>query len=220
MSSVLLRDSVVRCRRAASILAVLLALASYSVAGFAADPLGVVEQAVSGGTPHEGDPAVVAIVTAEGGLCTGTLISPYVVLTASHCLLSMNTYVFFGNDIYGEGEFVPVLEYHAHPDWDSSVPVIDYEADIALLTLAERAPTRVTPQAVQTEPLTDDLQGATVRLVGYGRDPEEPRVLGLKKLGFASFVDFDHDAILYLTDPNMNCPGDSGGPLFVEVDGE
>ncbi|NIS30302.1 MAG: trypsin-like serine protease, partial [Actinobacteria bacterium] len=40
-----------------------------------------------GGAFEEGEPAVVVVRTFAGiGLCTGTLVSPHVVLTAKHCV--------------------------------------------------------------------------------------------------------------------------------------
>src|SRR5690242_2690234 len=54
-------------------------------------------QPIVGGTIDNGDPAVPAIYIG-GGLCTGTLISPHVILTAGHCISPANqTQVDFGN---------------------------------------------------------------------------------------------------------------------------
>jgi len=197
---------------------VIIALAGTS----SAQPFQSVEQPVLGGTVHDGDPSTVAIITIEGGLCTGTLISPYVVLTAAHCVMSQQTYAFIGNDlnVVDGGQFIPIYDYVAHDGYSSSTPVVDIEHDIALMFLGERAPSRLTPRPVQIEPLTQDLRDEEIRLVGYGLDPDDPGVIGVKKQGWASFVDFDHDAVLYLSDPNMNCGGDSGGPLFMTIDGE
>src|SRR5205814_899918 len=53
--------------------------------------IGVNRGAIVGGTKDTADPGVVLIFSqkpgsAQGGLCTGEVISPHVVLTAAHCL--------------------------------------------------------------------------------------------------------------------------------------
>jgi len=186
----------------------------------AQDGLGVVEQSITGGTVHTGDPAVLVMYNSNGSMCTGTLISPFVVLTAAHCLTSQLSAVIFVNDIEDEGEIRYVYDFVAHPDYDSTLSPVDTLDDIALLILSERAPSSVSPVPILRSPLSDDEVGNQIRLVGFGLDREDnENPIGVKKQGFARFVDFDDDAILYSTDPNMSCSGDSGGPLFMTVDG-
>ncbi len=59
-------------------------------------------QAILDGTPVPSNqyPAVVLLMSDFGSLCTGTLITPQHVLTASHCLMNPDTHKKFGdNDI-------------------------------------------------------------------------------------------------------------------------
>lgn len=182
---------------------------------------GVAERAVSGGAVHLGDPAVVAVLNGDGSLCTGTLISEFVVLTAAHCLSSQYTEIVFGNDIENATiQTRTVREWYAAEDYNSTLDPVDYIDDIALMVLTESAPPEITPIPIQTDEVGSELIGASVRLVGFGRDPDQPTIIGVKKLGTAELVGLDQDAMLYTTAPNMSCNGDSGGPLLVSIDGE
>ena len=48
--------------------------------------VGTLDTSVINGTVDNGDPAVVMLRASQGGYCTGTLVSPTVVVTAAHCV--------------------------------------------------------------------------------------------------------------------------------------
>jgi hypothetical protein len=153
-------------------------------------------------------------------ICTGTLISPNVVLTADHCLFNKFNQevqvreVRFGNDLR-TGEAIRVKSQHR---------IRNGASDIAILILSRRASVAPRPIATQTQ-----LNAAvSVQVVGFGYTQNGRSDIKMKAdvpivaIG-ASNYGSRGDEFAAAGDPNQvsadTCNGDSGGPALVWLGG-
>lgn len=186
---------------------------------------------IIGGTPTTGDPAIVALYGTKegqegGSLCTATLITPTVLLTAAHCvspetvgegvtfraLLGANL-----TDATTPSPSIPVSEVHFDPEF--SAQNLPNGHDIAVAILAQ--PHTATPIPWNKKPLSQSLVGTKVRAVGYGlNDGFGQKGAGIKRQSQLKLNKFDTKLVSTGGFLNTICSGDSGGPILANVDGK
>jgi secreted trypsin-like serine protease len=174
--------------------------------------------AITNGTSDTDDPSVVGLVDANGMLlCTGTLVSPTVVLTAAHCLDGVTTnitdQIFFGSSVRDAGTFVAVTGALVHPEYDPST----LANDLALLALASSATSTPIPLLAPTPDAS--LTNATLRVVGYGDTAADAGDFGQKHTGTSTVVSVTATSLELAAAPSQQCFGDSGGPALLTIGG-
>ena len=195
--------------------------------------LGIHGLPIINGSPDT-DPAHQAVVALTFGqyMCTGTLISPDVILTAAHCVKGYRAAdytVYFGRDIQ-TATTRRVSEVKYHPQYNEN----SITNDIAVLRLSSPPPAGVTP--IPYLPASLAMSSADVsrplEFVGYGQD--EYNQVG-RRLTITDTVDwictnpggctvgqgYLASANTICSDQNDGgtCHGDSGGPAFIERNG-
>jgi hypothetical protein len=173
-------------------------------------------QGIVNGQLDNGDPAVVALAVDGYLVCSGTLITPTVVLTAAHCTPPTtgssftDIAVFFGNDVTQSGELIQVIDGWSHPSF--SLDEADY--DIAVLRLARPGP--AAPIQVNTIAMSNADVGDPVRIVGFGMTSENnPNSAGRKRQGTTVVYEVFPGLFTMPLQPSGTCSGDSGGTALM-----
>ncbi len=181
--------------------------------------------------------AVVALTWGSGpsNFCSGTLITPDVVLTAAHCLENISVTlleVFFGNDVDGAGERRDAVEMAFHPLWDTNN--LHHGYDLGLVRLASPAPADATPvpHLPAALGLSQTDEGTSLEHVGFGRTENNTSGLKLTAMALLGRVcdgpescpfggtNVAPGAFGYPMAAGGPCKGDSGGPAFLWRNGQ
>lgn len=175
--------------------------------------------------------------------CTGTIIDEHWILTAAHCLTkdwktltgqakADEVYIIFGefNSINGEFGYLFTKSNFViiHPKFGAAVKVKTSERnDIALVRFDSSLPKKFKPIEILSE---NDFHGMTpgteVIMAGYGKTSPHDHSTKKKLYSFATTFQSTDDKFLvarlvpYEGKPGGNCPGDSGGPAFLNVQGK
>jgi MYXO-CTERM domain-containing protein len=176
-------------------------------------------------------PAVVAV--GRGSLsCTGTLLTPDLVLTAAHCVIDPSTeldefHVTARDPIVGSTHTFGVTAFGMHPrfcNFEDDPECLSHDGvfDYAWLRLDGQA--RVDPSDIPVIVTNDTVYselihvGAELLLVGYGENEEE--IFGEKRQVVTEITWLSPTGTELRAGSNGrdSCRGDSGGPAFARLD--
>ena len=183
---------------------------------------GSLSRPLIGGALSTGDPAVVALQfpASNQAFCTGTLISPSVILTAAHCVdmagADPNVTAFFGDDVRGEGTKIGIGAKVQHIEWNGSVG----KNDIAMILLNFPQDPFLPVELNDVAPLSEEI-GTAYRHVGFGvYDRDTGAADGKKREGTTSITGVDDPDVVLSGDDELSvCFGDSGGPGLISKGG-
>jgi secreted trypsin-like serine protease len=227
------------------VIASLLATAVVAITGATAAPGGAIVGGTFDGNGHP-NVAYFEAYNASGDYlyyCTGTLVSPTVILTAAHCsggdpslgaIASMKAT--FDPDLTDGATPLAVTEWHPHPSYTQPVKngtaqfVAEQQDDLGVVILA--APAVGVTQAPVVglgglNALTSPKKSSVFTVAGYGaqRENDPPRKVefvyaGTRNTTTSGFKQL-HPALLELSGNFRDahngggvCFGDSGGPVF------
>jgi V8-like Glu-specific endopeptidase len=190
---------------------------------------------IIGGSLDTGDPSVV-MVLAQGSastgsaICTGSVVSPHVVLTAAHCVspqvapAGATFAIFTGTDVNDTAQQSNPALWHevkeTHYDTAFNVNNLNGGHDIAVVILKQGLNVPLLP--INRTALVAAQRNQSVRMIGYGitsGSDTTGKSAGTKRQTSTTLSQFDTSFLYFYDGAHQTCEGDSGGPALMKVGG-
>ncbi len=155
----------------------------------------------------------VMVLGNRGSVCTGSVVSPTVIITAAHCVTGSGQYAIAYKDA-GSTTLQEVRQVARHPDFRTSARV---STDMALVRLRLPLPSRFTPVTLDGD-ADDDGVGSRQVIAGFGLAREgDDKSAGTLRSADVTVLPRYYPRFFRLGIAGgglLICKGDSGGPVF------
>jgi secreted trypsin-like serine protease len=188
---------------AATLAACLLATSAFALGGNAASEAG-----------SRLESRTVMVLGSRGSVCSGTVVAPTIILTASHCVSGSGQYAVAYKEVGGSPTLQEVRQVARHPEFKAGTRV---SIDLALIRLKLPLPSRFSAVPLDDN-ADDDGVGSRMTIAGFGlaRDGDENSAGTLRSATVTVLPRFYPRYFrLGLAAGGVSiCKGDSGGPVF------
>lgn len=189
------------------------------------------ETDIVNGVVETGFPATASLAFGTIHVCSASLITPRILLSAAHCgdvtidALKGLGRVHFGSETAASDVEQRVLDVYVHPDYEplSEPDAVGFQTlgqyDLALVVMWEEVD--IEPVWIRTEPMSENLfvtERPELVSVGFGITGPEANDAGLKRSATLTVDEIDEMWVYSSSETNENeagiCSGDSGGPQY------